>query len=751
MYLSRQAFQSAQQPGVVNASTSDSATKTRRTQLHRPQRRPSYAAAMPDVPPAPPTAPVVPHLRTVHGDVFQDDFAWMADTEHPDLLRYLEAENAFTAAAASGFEALTTQVYADISARTRQTDLSVPEFVRHQGLGDYWYYARTTQGNDYPSYHRCPARSRDEIPDPDQAPPVGEELLLDVQELAADADFFSLGVFTVSPDGRRGAYSVDTSGDERYRAHFLTLDGGSPIPDVITDVAAGGVWMGNEAFAYLRMDAAWRPHQVWSHRLGGEEALLFTEPDERFWVGVGTSRDHRWLLVQSAAKNTGETWLRDLHDPGGALVSVRPRQEGVEYEVEIAEDRLFIVHNLDAPDFALAQAPLPQPAAGDWEPIWAGEAGVRLLGVSAYQRVLVQVYRQNALQRVSLRYRDASGAVTAAVPIPTPDPLGEWDADDGDEPDTDRIRVHYQSLTTPDQVLEFHLDDQRLVLLRQREVLDHPDFGRYQPGDYVEKREWATAADGTRIPISIVHRLDLETPARFLLYGYGAYEISLGMGFSIPRLSLLDRGVGYAIAHVRGGGELGRSWYEQGRLEHKENTFTDFIACAHHLIKSGYTTAHQLAAEGGSAGGLLIGAVINQAPELFHAVHAAVPFVDPLTTMLDPTLPLTITERDEWGDPIADPQVYRLLQRYSPYENLHSGRYPALLVTASRNDTRVEITEPAKWVARLRQLTGSATLINLRTEMNSGHSGRSGRYRVWQDLAFELSWVMHQFAVQAPG
>jgi oligopeptidase B len=670
----------------------------------------------------------------------------MRDKTDPEFLAYLEAENAWTEAATAPQAALREQIFTDISVRTKQTDLSVPEFARHAGLGEFWYYARTTEGLDYPSLHRCPATGRDSLPDPAAGVPDGEELLLDAQALAAGTEFFALGCFEVSPDGRLAAWSVDTTGDERYRLRFKDLLTGEVLPDEITEVAAGGCWAGNGAFCYLTVDDAWRPDRVWRHRLGDQapDDLLYTETDERFWLGVDSSRDHRWLLVAAASKTTTEVWLLDTTDPDAALRSVAPRRDGVEYDVDVANDRLFIVHNDGAPDFALAEAPLDATSPEQWRELRPGEPGVRLLGVTAYDRALVVSLRREGLQEVALRYRDAAGDPGPEAPIAFDEPLHHVDADDGDEPDTDRIRLHYQSMVTPDQVLEYSLTDGGRKLLRQRPVLDHPERGPYRPEDYVQRREWATAPDGTRVPISLVYRADtpLDGTAGCLLYGYGAYEITVPPSFSIARLSLLDRGYIYAVAHVRGGGELGRAWYDDGKLAAKEHTFTDFVACARHLVASGYTTVERLAAEGGSAGGLLVGAAVNLAPDAFGAVHAAVPFVDALTTVLNPDLPLTISEWEEWGDPLHDSAAYARMRGYSPYENVRRAEYPALLVTASLNDTRVEVTEPAKWVARLRHDSGSSRPILLKTELAAGHGGASGRYHAWRDAAFELAWLI---------
>lgn len=693
----------------------------------------------------PPVAARRPQSRTHHGDTFVDPYEWMRDKDSAEFLDLLRAENAYAEAMTQDQAALRAEIFEDISARTRQTDLSVPEFVRHPDLGQFWYYTRITEGDDYPSFHRCPAPNRDLLPDPQGPVPAEEELLLDAQQLARGATFFALGVFAISPDGSKLAYSVDLVGDERYELRFLDLTTQEMLPDRIPEVSGGGTWAGDQAFCYLTVDDFWRPDRVWRHPLGSKQAqLLLAEPDERFWLGVEESRDHRWLVIVAASKNTSETWLVNLTEEPLALRSVAGRRDGLEYDVEVASDRLFVVHNADTPDFGLAQAPMEATSCEQWQPIWPGEPGVRLLGVTAYDKALVISERRGGLTQVAIRLRDESGEVGPAVPITFDEPIYAVGSDDGDEPDTDRIRLHFQSMVTPGEVLEYHLGDGSRKVLRTRPVLDHPIQGPYRRGDFIQKREWATAADGTMVPISLIHRADtpIDGSAGCLLYGYGAYEMSLSPSFSIARLSLLDRGYVYAVAHVRGGGELGRSWYEDGRLGNKENSFTDFVACATRLVELGYTSTQRLAAEGGSAGGLLIGAAVNLAPGLFSAVHAAVPFVDALTTILDPELPLTVTEWEEWGDPLHDPETYARMRAYSPYENVRPGSYPAMLVTASLNDTRVEVTEPAKWVAELRHTTGSARPVLLKTEMTAGHGGASGRYQAWRDAAFELAWLI---------
>ena len=696
-----------------------------------------------------PTAPRRDETRVVHGDAFADPYAWMRDTDDPDLLAYLEAENEHTRARTAGLADLTEAIFDDICARTKQTDVSVPAFERHTDGRTFWYYTRTTEGLDYPRVCRRPAINRDELPLPDDG---AEEVLIDVEAAAHGHPFFALGACDVSPDGRTLAYSFDTEGDERYTLRFIDLATRAQLGADIEDVAAGGAWCGSGAYCYLRPDDAWRPDRVFRHVLGtqaDEDVLLLSEPDERFWLGVDESRDHRHVIIAAGSKTTSELWLLPADDPDARPRSVAGRRDGVEYDVELHGDDCFLVHNDGALDFALARAPLdwsePELAGpGRWATLWPGRPGVRLLGLSAYDRVLVASYRIEGMDRVALAPRLSDGTFGEPAPIEMDSPLFELTTDGGEDADTDRIRLSYESLVSPLQVFDYRLDTGERTLLRERPVLDHPTWGPYRPADYVQERLWAIAPDGTRVPLSVVRRADvpLDGTAGCVLYGYGAYEVSLTPSFSIARLSLLDRGYLVAIAHVRGGGELGRAWYEDGKLDHKRNTFTDFIACARHLVEVGYTSVERLAIEGGSAGGLLIGAVLNLAPEAFGAAHAAVPFVDPLTTILDPSLPLTVTEWEEWGDPVHDEAAYRYLRGYSPYENLREGGYPALLVTTSANDTRVQVTEPAKWVAALRHQTGSAAEILLKTELDAGHGGVSGRYAGWRDDAFEIAWMI---------
>lgn len=712
---------------------------------------------LPDPTPTAPDAPRRPHTRTVHGDTVEDPYHWMADKADPDLLAYLEAENAWTTAHTEHLTPLADELYEDIRARTKQTDMSVPLHVTHTDGSGYWYYGRTTEGDDYGRTCRLPAVNRDDIPDVTEPAPE-EEVLLDLQALAQGHDYFSLGLALVSPDGRRLAYSLDTRGDERYDLYVVDLASGDTIDGPITGIGGGGVWAGNDWILYTRVDAAWRPHEVWRHRIGApadDDALVFTEPDERFWLGLDTSRDYAWVMVELGSKTTTETHLLRADDPTGPLTVVQPRRPGLEYSVEMAPDALWILHNDAAPQFKLSRAPLATPGIEHWETVIDEQPETRLTGVSVYATAVVVDHRTNALAGVRVIPREPDGTLGGVRELVFDEALYDVGSEDSPDFDTDRIRLGYESMVSPASLWEYRLDTGARRLLKQTPVLDHPTHGPYDPTAYVSERLWAEAADGTRIPISLVRHRDtpVDGTAPGLLYGYGAYEAPTMPYFAMSRISLLDRGFVFAIAHVRGGGELGRPWYDGGKELAKPNTFSDFVACGRVLVDEGYVAADRLLAEGGSAGGLLIGAAVNLAPELFRAVHAAVPFVDPLTTILNPELPLTVMEWEEWGNPIEDAEVYACMKAYSPYENIRETEYPAILATTSLNDTRVEVTEPAKWVARLRDraTNGDDRPILLKTEMVAGHGGVSGRYKVWRERAFQLAWLVDQAGTSPSG
>lgn len=702
---------------------------------------------MSDVP-TPPVAATRPHVREVHGDRVEDPYEWLRDDSDPAVLAHLEAENAYAEAMTAHLEPLRRAIYDEIRSRVKETDLSVPV-----ASGPWWYYVRTVEGAQYPVHARAPLTDRSVRPDLDGAAVPGEQVLLDGNLEAGDHEFFALGALTVSADHRTVAFGVDVTGDERFAVTVRDIATGEVLDAALTDVGYGvELSPDGRVLFYTRVDEAWRPYQLWRHRVGGsvaDDVLVHEEGDERFWMGVETSRDERWVILGIGSKTTSEVWLLPAEDPEGAFRCVAPRREGIEYDVEPAADRLLIVHNTDHPDADLAWAPLEATSADQWRPLLESAPGERFLGVDAFDRAAVLSLRSGGLTALRILLRDPASpsGYAAAEDVPVDEALYSVGLGDNPETDTATVQLVVESYVTPRTVLDLDLTTrQRTVLKRQ------PVLGDFDPAHYAQRREWATASDGTLVPVSVVHRAGLEPDGTHpaLLTAYGAYEHSNDPYFSVARLSLLDRGVVYAVAHVRGGGEMGRHWYDEGKLLAKENTFTDLVACADHLLATGWAAPDRLALEGGSAGGLTVGAAVNLAPDRFRVVHAAVPFVDALTTMLMPELPLTVGEWEEWGDPADDPEVYAAMKAYSPYENIAARDYPAVLATTSLHDTRVSYTEPAKWVARLRATVTSgapARPILLRTETAAGHGGRSGRYAAWEQVAWEWSVVLDQLGL----
>jgi len=684
----------------------------------------------------------VPHERTHHGDTFVDPYEWLRDKDDPETIAHLEAENAYTAARTDHLADLREQIFTEIKTRTQETDLSVPTRV-----GDWWYYTRTVEGQQYGVRCRTAAEPGDWTPPRLESgvDVAGEQVLLDCNELAEGHEYFSLGSFSVSTDGQLLAYSTDIVGDERYTLRVKDLRTGELLPDVVENTMGSATWdLKGSTLFYTTVDDAWRPHKVWRHALGtgaAEDAVVFEEPDERFWVGVGRSRSDRYIMIVSGSKTTTEYRVLDADDPYDEPRVVAPRRQGVEYHLEHAviagEDRFLVLHNDNALDFELSSAPVDDARPERWSPVIAHSPGTRLEDVEAFRGHLVVSLRVDGLTALRVVPLTDAGLGTA-YPIELDEPIFTIGTAGNPEFEQPTVRFAYTSMVTPASVYDFDVRTGQRTLLKRTPVL-----GGFDPDDYEQHREWATAPDGTQVPISIVCRKgttkDGSNPA--LIYGYGSYEISSDPAFSIPRLSLLDRGMVVAIAHVRGGGEMGRRWYDDGKMTAKRNTFTDFVACARHLTDRGWTAADRLVALGGSAGGLLMGAVANLAPDAFAGIVAEVPFVDPLTSILDPSLPLTVIEWEEWGNPLEDPAVYAYMKSYSPYENVEAKRYPPILAITSLNDTRVLYVEPAKWVARLRETAIGADVL-LKTEMEAGHGGRSGRYDAWRERAFAYAWVV---------
>ncbi len=722
----------------------------------------------------------VPERRPVqleaHGDVRVDDWFWLRDKDDPAVLAHLSAENAYTEAVMEGTTGLQTTLFDEIVARIEETDLSVP--VRK---GPWYYYGRTKEGSNYGIHCRRPAVGGGEVGGDgvetegkagggDGEAREGEQVILDENLLAGGHGYFAVGNLAVSPDHEWLVYSTDTSGGERYTMRFRELSTGAESPESLEDTSYGVAWASDNATVfYVRVDEAMRPYQLWCHRVGTDpstDVRVHEEADDRFYLGVGRTKDDQFILCGLDSKVTSEVRALPADDPQGEFMVIEPRRQGIEYSVDHdrgdpnggRDSRFLIVTNDGAEDFRLMEAPDRAPGRAQWREVIPARPGVRLDGVDPFADHLVVFEREGGETRI--RVIDASTG--ASTPISQPEsPSTVWGGANP-EYDSTTLRYEYTSLTTPRSVYDLDLQTGEAVLRKRQPVL-----GGFDPSRYRTERRWAVAEDGADIPISLVYRPDLVPPpgaghegsggsadagssagAPCLLYGYGSYEASIDPTFSSLRLSLLDRGFIFAIAHIRGGGEMGRRWYEDGKFVAKPNTFTDFVACARSLVAAGWTSPDRLVARGGSAGGLLMGAVANLAPELFRAIVAEVPFVDCLTTILDETLPLTVLEWEEWGNPVEDPEIYSVIKSYSPYDNVCSVdsagepvRYPDILATAGLSDPRVGFWEPAKWVARLRAANPENKVL-LKTELGAGHGGPSGRYDAWKDEAFVYAFIL---------
>ena len=701
--------------------------------------------------PAPPTPACHPAELEAHGDVRIDDWYWLADREDPAVIEHLVAENAYTEAVTAATAGLRDQLFKEMVARIEETDLSVPA-----RKGPWLYYSRTVKGSNYGIHCRRPAGTGDEAEG-------DEEVILDENILAEGHDYFALGNLAISPDHRWLAYSTDTSGGERYTMRFRDLDNGDESTESLVDTSYGVAWANdNVTVFFVRVDEAMRPHQLWRHQVGtapSGDVLVYEEPDEHYYLGVGRTKDDRYILCALDSKVTSEVRVLSADDPGGEFTIVEPRRQGIEYSVDHdrgdpdkgRQGRFLIVTNDGAEDFRLMAAPDDAPGRASWTEVIPAREGVRLDAVDPFANHLVVYEREDGETRI--RVIDAVTGVSTPVDQPET-PSTVWGGANP-EYDSTTLRYEYTSMVTPRSVFDLDLETGKLELRKRQPVL-----GDFDPDRYATERRWARAEDGTRVPISLVYRTDLVAAgagAPCLLYGYGSYEASMDPTFSSLRLSLLDRGFVFAIAHVRGGGEMGRRWYEAGKFLSKPNTFSDFVACARTLIDEGWTSPDRLVARGGSAGGLLMGAVANLAPELFRAIVAEVPFVDCLTTILDDTLPLTVLEWEEWGNPVEDPEVYAVMKAYSPYDNVRSVdqhgvpvRYPDILATGGLSDPRVGFWEPAKWVAKLRTANPENRVL-LKTEMGAGHGGPSGRYDAWKDEAFVYAFILETLGLTDEG
>lgn len=663
-----------------------------------------------------------------------DPYAWLQERDAPEVLAYLEQENTYQQACLADQAELREQLFEEIKGRILETDLSLPS-----PWGPYLYYTRTTAGDEYPRHYRCP-RPADDSNRVDES---AEQLLLDPNALA-NGGFLALGALNVSPDHRLLAYSLDTSGDEVYTLYVKDLDSGSVATLPFDDCDGSLTWANDSrTLFFAELDDTHRPWRLRRHTLGETDAsTVFEEPDGRFFLHCYRASSERQLVLLLNSKTTSEAWVLDAATPQADFTCLAPRVEGHEYFPDHGQLdgqwRWFIRSNQDGINFALFHAPADQvPSREQWQVLVPHRDDIMLEGLSLNASALSLSLREGGLPIIEVRPQGLP-----AYRVELPDAAYSLYVQDSLEFSSTRIRLRYEALNRPAQVRQLELASGEQQVLKQTPVL-----GRFDADDYVSQRLWATAKDGTQVPISLVRRRqDLDREVPLYLYGYGAYGESLDPWFSHARLSLLERGVAFAIAHVRGGGELGEAWYRAGKQEHKQNSFDDFIACAEHLIAQGVTRTEQLAISGGSAGGLLMGAVLNQRPELFRCAIAEVPFVDVLNTMLDPELPLTVTEYDEWGNP-EEPEVYARIKAYAPYENVKAQAYPAILVVAGYNDSRVQYWEAAKWVARLRTCKTDDNLLLLKTEMGAGHGGMSGRYQGLKDVALEYAFVFNELGV----
>ena len=701
----------------------------------------------------PPQAPARPTVLRAHGDERVDPWFWLNERDNPKVLEYLRAENAYTEAALAHTAQLRDRLFEEIVARVQETDVSAP--VRR---GPFEYFTRTIEGMQYDVHCRRPAVSPGSValPDPFAAPgtPVGEEVVLDENARAGDHDYFAVGDLTMSRDHTLAAFTTDVTGGEIYELHVRDMVAGHDLDDVVPNVYYGVAWANdNRTLFFTRPDDAMRPWQIWRHTVGTpsrDDTLVFQEDDDRFYVSVTRTRTERFLVITTGSKLTTEVWLVDADEPGAPPRVVEPRAQGHEYHVDHHHgrgiDRLLVLTNADgAENFKLMSTPTTEPGREHWSELLPHRPNVRLDDVDAFASHLAVSERTDGLERIRVLALADDGAIASNHIIEMPEDVYSATVAANPQFDTTTLRYRYTSLVSPPSTYDYDVNERAATLVKQQPVIG------YEPDRYESRRLWASAPDGTRVPVSLVYRSDLrrsDAPNPMLLYGYGSYEISIDPTFSSVRVSLLDRGVMFAIAHIRGGGELGRPWYENGKLLHKTNTFTDFVACAEHLVDEGFTAPDRLVARGGSAGGLLMGAVANLRPDLFRAIIAEVPFVDCLTTILDESLPLTITEWEEWGDPLHDPAVYEYMKAYSPYDNVEAKRYPALFVSGGLNDPRVQYWEPAKWVAKLRATKTDDELLVLKMELGAGHSGPSGRYDDWRDEALVLAFLLDHLGIE---
>jgi len=683
---------------------------------------------------APPVAEKREHSYTHHGITISDPYHWLKDQSYPkvddeDVLEYVKAENAWFEQQMKPRQQLVDTIFEELKGRVKEDDSSVP-----QKDGDWLYWTEFAEGKEYRLWYRKPAAGGE------------KQLMLDENQLAEGKDYFRLGAFSVSDSGRYLAYSFDDNGSERYLARIKDLETGELLGDQIPETLSGLIWVANDTgIVYGKANENWRVDNAKLHMVGTPVAAdveLYREDDEGFRVGAGLSSQEDWLIIATGDNETSEVRLVRTDDPTGAQILVRARQKGVEYDIDVREGIIFIHTNDDHVNFRLATATVETP--GEWTSLIEGSDEFYLTDFDLFKDFYVTEGRENGLDQVQLRSYADSNDIT---PISFPEASYSAGLSNNPEYDVSKLRLSYESMVTPDSVYDYHVADASLELLKQQEIPSG-----YDAALYTTVRETVTARDGTQVPVSVVMRKDRPAGANgkggpLHLYAYGAYGYAVPPGFSSSRLSLLDRGMAYAIAHIRGGDDLGRNWYLQGKLNERTNTFNDFVDVAKGLAAKGYTQEGMISASGGSAGGELMGVVVNNDPLLWKAVVADVPFVDVLNTMLDTSLPLTPGEWPEWGNPIESKQAFAYILSYSPYDQVTAQDYPPMLVTAGLNDPRVTYWEPAKWVARLRAVKTGDNELLLKTNMGAGHGGKSGRFTSLYEAAEEYAFILSNFGI----
>jgi oligopeptidase B len=677
----------------------------------------------------PPVAEKIPRVDTLHGDIRVDNYYWMRNREDTNAINYLKAENAYTEAVMAPTKDFQDAMYKEILSRIKETDINVP-----YRYGDYYYYSRTEEGKDYPIF--CRKKGSLDAP---------EEIYLDQNAVAEGRDYLSIGTMTISPSQNLLAYSIDTTGAERYTLFVKDLTTGELYPDIIEDVGYSVEWANdNQTIFYTIRDEANRPFKLFRHRLGtkqSDDQLVYHEKDDQYWVGVGKTKNKKYLIMAAGTRGTDEYWYLDATNPTGKFTVIQPRTKDLEYSVDSYGDKFFIVTNDNAINFKLVETPVSAPSKENWKDVIPAREDVKIDNIDLFKDYMVVWERAKGLVQVQIRNMQNGNSHY----IEFPEPVYSADAGPNPEFDSKLLRLNYVSLVTPQSVFDYHMDTKEMELKKEREVL-----GGYDRTQYQSERIFAPSYDGTEVPISIVYKKDLfkkDGTNPLYLYVYGAYGISMDPYFSTSRLSLMDRGFVFAIGHVRGGGEMGRKWYDDGKMLKKMNTFKDVIGCAEHLIAEGYTSKDKLVLSGGSAGGTTVGASMNMRPDLFEMVIAQVPFVDVINTEMDPTIPLTTIEWEEIGDPHKE-EYYRYMLQYSPYDNVQEMDYPTILVTTSLNDPRVAYWEPAKWTAKMRAMKTDDNILLLKTNMEAGHGGASGRYEYLKEIAFEYVFILNHFGIK---